>query len=233
MPGDRQVTSLRSELQRTRLSLELLFDKRAFVFGGVYLVVLFLSLVSAVMGERTFFYGEVFLVPLLLIGTPVLADCIALERRAGSLDLALSSPGAKMYFVRRIGALVGAAVVQGWLLLFVEWAFVSTRRYPVWMLLVQVVVVSVLFGAIILFWAVRLKSPGAVVFAASLTILALKPWFFSDPVGFEIDQMTGRFALPFEAYSTFLKNNLVLASAAIVFYLYAHRRLARPESLLS
>jgi hypothetical protein len=148
--------SLTSELQRIRLSLDLLLDRRAVLFGSVYLMVLFVGVLQAVMGEKTFFYGQVFLTPLLLIGIPALSDCIALERRAGSLDLALSSPGAKMYFVRRIGALVGAAVVQGWLLLWIEWAFVSPRRCPVWMLFVQVVVVSALFGSIVLFWAVRL-----------------------------------------------------------------------------
>jgi hypothetical protein len=225
--------SLRSELQRTRLSLDLLFDRRVVVFASVYLMTLLYGVTQAVTEPKTFFYGEVFLVPLLLIGIPVLSDCIALERRAGSLDLALSSPGARMYFVRRIGALVGAAMIQGWLLLLIEWGFVTSRRYPVWMYLVQVVVVSALFGSIILFWAVRLKSPGAVVFATCLTILALKPWFFSNPVGFDVNQVTGRFAFPFEVYATFLKNNLVLGSATVVFTLYAHRRLARPESLLS
>ncbi|HNJ78742.1 MAG TPA: hypothetical protein PKX56_05255, partial [Marmoricola sp.] len=37
-----------------------------------------------------------------LIGAPVLSDVVDLERRAGSLDLALSSPGADLYFERRL-----------------------------------------------------------------------------------------------------------------------------------
>src|SRR4051812_32481667 len=102
---------------RIRLSLRLLTERRAALFIAVDAMFLFAGVMIGLAGTGsvTEFWLPLFVMPLLVVGVPMLSDTVSVERRSGTLDLALTSPGARFYFERRVGAVVVAAVVQGWL----------------------------------------------------------------------------------------------------------------------
>jgi hypothetical protein len=95
------------------------------------------------------------------------------------------------------------------------------------------VIVSLFLGAAALFWAVRLKSGGAVWLASMGTVLAFSRWFFASPIP---DRHHGAFNgwLPgLEESLSWLGGALVLGAATLILFLYARRRLKRPETLVS
>ena len=100
-----------------------------------------------------------------------------------------------------------------------------------------VVVVAALFASIVLFWAVRVRSSGAVLVGSLLTAALLSPWLFHNPfpprlVAFgeaaPIDTLRGIPVVVLE----WLWTLAVLAAAAVILFLYARQRLQRPESML-
>src|SRR5688572_4643039 len=128
---------LRAWLRRMQLSVTLLLDRRLGLLFGVDGLVLFVLTVAVLSGagDAKAFYTGVVLVPTLFLGIPILADVIALERRAGSLDLALSSPGGSDYFERRVASFTIFLIVQAWLLL--SFARFSVGRFPLWAAWIQ------------------------------------------------------------------------------------------------
>lgn len=217
-------------LRRFHLSLSLLFGQRAPLFLGVDLVVVLMALTIALATGtvRELYVPIVFLD--LVLGVPILSDVVALERRAGSLDIALSSPGAGFYFERRVLAFTLAMTLQSWLILAFSRAAVGA--FPLLPALIQTALVAALLSAAALFWAVRLESPGAVLFGTLVFALALAPWIFENPISADPRTRTGLFLRGDELFD-FAKRNLVLASTGAILYLYARRRLARPEAILS
>lgn len=212
-----------TEVERLRLSVALLVERRAwlylavdgFVFYGILLGVL-------VGGDPRQFYLAV-LAPCILLGVPILGDAVALERRAGSLDLALSSPGADFYFERRVGLFSGVMAAQCWLLLAV--IRIGVAPFTLAPALVQSSMSCALIGAAALFWSAHLRGAGAIAFATYLTLAGMGPWLFSNPIYTEPMRLDG--------VVDWCKANLVLALTTVVLYLYARRRLARPERILS
>ena len=95
---------------------------------------------------------------------------------------------------------------------------------------VQAISVAVFIGAVILNWAVRIRAPGAVMFATWATAVAFAPWLFSNPIH-PPTTMNG----PMTAGDIigWIQNNLVLLAAAAAFYLYARQRLARAEAIIT
>ena len=91
---------------RIRLSLRLLTERRAALFITVDAMFLFAGVMIGLAGTGsvTEFWLPLFVMPLLVVGVPMLTDTVAVERRSGTLDLALTSPGARFYFERRVGA---------------------------------------------------------------------------------------------------------------------------------
>jgi hypothetical protein len=225
---------VRGALRGVRLSLELLLGRRLWLFAGIDAVVVLGAVLGMLLGdggEPAGIYSWVILMPFLLLGLPALSGLVAVERRAGCLDLALSVPGAVGYFVRRAAAVCGVLAVQGWVLTVADWLY-EDRGFPLLAPLAQIAAVSFLLGALALFWAVRLKTAGAVWLASMATLLALRPWFFRNPIPEIYFSQFGPWLPGADEALPWLGSLAVLGTAATLFSLYARRRLRRPESML-
>jgi hypothetical protein len=222
---------MRNWLLRVRASLALLVERRVGLFLTIDGFFLFSALpiaFGAGEGRASEFWIPMFLAPSLIIGVPMLSECVAVERRSGTLDLALSSPGARFYFERRAGAVAVLMIVQGWFGVLVS--RVSTEPFPFTGPLIQIVIVSLFIASVTLNWSLRLATPGSVIFATYATIAVFFPWFFSNPIyppAFVGHPMTA------DDIIKVTKDNLVLAGAAGVFYLYSLQRLMRPETIIT
>ena len=224
---------MRSALRGVKSSLELLLGRRLWLFAGIDALVIGMALLDMLLGDGgapAGIYTWVILMPFLLLGLPALSGIIEVERRAGCLDLALSTPGAVGYFVRRAAAVCGVMAVQGWVLTVLDWLY-EDRKFPLLAPLAQITAVIFLLGAVSLFWAVRLKTAGAVWLASMVTLVVLRPWFFRNPIP-SVFSRYGAWLPDFDEGLPWLGSLAVLATAATLFSLYARRRLRRPESML-
>src|SRR5437016_3527559 len=207
---------------RVRLSLRLLTERRAALFISIDALFLFAGMMIGLAGTGSArdFWLPFFLMPLLVVGVPMLADTMAVERRSGTLDLALTSPGARFYFERRVGAVVAVAVPQGWLAMTLVRLTMRSEPFPLSGPLAQTVSVALFIGAVALNWAVRVRSAGAVIFATYATAAAFAPWLFGNPIHPPTTMNGPMSAGDIIAWS---QNNLVLLAAAATFYLYARQ----------
>jgi hypothetical protein len=226
------TSSPHSEMLRVRLSLRLLTERRAALFIAVDALFLFSGLMIGLAGTGsvTEFWMPMFLMPLLVVGVPMLADTVAVERRSGTLDLALTSPGARFYFERRVAAVVVAAIAQGWLCMILVRLLMRTEPFPLSGPLAQTLSVALFVGAVTLNWSVRVRSAGAVMFATYATCLAFAPWLVSNPIHPPTTMNGPMTAGDIVAWT---QNNLVLLAAAATFYLYARQRLAHQEAMIT
>lgn len=218
-------------ITRMRVSLALLTERRVAMFASVDAFFLFAGLVLSFSqsGSVRDFWLPLVLLPSIFLGVPIMADAVAVERRSGTLDLALTSPGARLYFERRVFAVTFLMIAQGWLAVLATRAL-NSAYFPLSGPLVQVVSLAVFLTAVTLNWSLRLKNAGAVIFATYATILAFAPWVFANPIHPPAEMPNGPMRL--EDIVDYLQQNLVLAAAAAVFYLYALQRLSRPESII-
>jgi hypothetical protein len=226
---------VRRLLRSVRLSLGFLLGRRAALFASIDLLVVGSSLWSMLLAppEKSFaVYHYLFLIPAVALALPALAGMIDLERRAGCLDLALSAPDAEGYFLRRAGAVCGVIAVQGVVMVILGWTYLDAG-FPLLPPLVQVAAVSAFLGAVSLFWAVRLRTAGAVWLASAVTVALMGPWFFTNPVPQRLTAHYGRLLPGAEESLPWLRSLAILAVGAALFYLYARRRLRRPERMLS
>jgi hypothetical protein len=231
----RTLEPARRSLRSAYLSLSLLLGRRLVLFALIDALVLLYLLYSMLLeseGDAGSLFRYAFLLPSLLLALPALAGLVDLERRAGCLDLALSSPAAEAYFVRRAGAVCAVIAVQGFLVMLLGW-LVTDQGFPLLPPLLQIVVVSLFLGAVALFWAVRLRTSGAVWLASAATVALMSPWFFISPIPPRFLAHYGRFLPGVEEALPWLRSLAVLAAGAALFYLYARRRLRRPERMLS
>lgn len=230
------MTALRW-LRTLRLTLELLLGRRfaLFLLADLFLVgQAFLSMLLNTDGDAAALYPGVVLVPCLTLGPFALAGLVELERRAGCLDLALSSPSSEGYFLRRVGSVCAFLCAQGWLVMLLAWVLTTTgRRFPLLPVLAQIALVSAFLGAVSLFWAVRLASAGAVWLASVATAVLLGRWFFNNPVPDRLFGAYNAWIFGADEALAWLPAAGVLAASSLVFFLYARRRLRRPESLIS
>lgn len=174
-------------------------------------------------------YMEAVLVPLVVLGIPSLADVIALERRAGCLDLALAAPSGELYFLRRAGVVVALLAMQACLVMALAWVG-SDFAFPLVTVELQLLAVIAFTAATTLFWAVRLANPGAVWLASTGTLMAGGHWCFWLPV---VAATAGARLLP-SAWGIWdcATHAVPLLVVALLLLLYARRRLRRPEALL-
>lgn len=222
---------MRTMLTRTRLSIALLTERRLALYAWVDLLLGFVGLAisfSGARGSSMDFYFPFFILPVLFIAVPMLSDTLAVERRSGTLDLALTSPGAAFYFERRVLAVTALMILQGWIGVVIAYALAENFDFPT--PLAQIVVVSLFTAAVALNWSVRFKSAGAVMFATYATLGVFTKWFFSNPIWAPTTMQRFREANDWIDYG---QQNLVLLTAAAVFYLYARQRMARPERLIA
>lgn len=222
---------MRTLLMRIRLSVALLTERRLALYAWVDLLLAFVGLGIAFAGTRGSsmeFYFPFFLLPVLFVAVPMLSDTVAVERRSGTLDLALTSPGAAFYFERRVLAGASLMIVQGWIGVLLAYAL--AENFDLISPFVQIVTVSLFTAAVVLNWSVRFKSAGAVMFATYTTAAIFYPWFFSNPI---YPPTTFRQPRQLADWIDYGQQNLVLLVATAVFYLYARQRLARPERLIA
>jgi hypothetical protein len=222
---------MRTMLTRIRLSIGILTERRLALYAWVDFLLAFIGFGMALSGARGSsreFYFPFFLLPVLFVAVPMLSDMVAVERRSGTLDLALTSPGAAFYFEQRAIAVAVLMIVQGWI--GVVLAYAIAENFDLVTPFVQVVVVSLFTATVVLNWSVRFKSAGAVMFATYATAGVFYPWFFSNPIYPPTTFLQPRQVGDWIDYG---QQNLVLLVAAAVFYLYARQRLARPERLIA
>ena len=173
------------------------------------------------------------LVPLVLLGMPALADLVALERRAGCLDLALAAPAGELYFLRRAGVVAALLALQGTLVMGVAW-IAGSASFPWLTVEGQLLAVTAFAVATTLFWAVRLTSPGSVWLASVATFVAAGGWSLWVPVVTAVPggpRVGKLLPAPWDLWE-WTTHALPLALAAWLLSLYARRRLRRPETLL-
>jgi hypothetical protein len=218
-------------LEQGRYALELLLEKRLWLFAVADIFLLFSALLSILGGGGKDYeiFVYVALLPFLLLAVPALSGVVALERRAGSLDLALAVPSTERYFVLRVVPVALFFILQAWLILvpsFETWGNLLRALF-------QSLEVMLLLVALVLFWAVRLRTSGAVLAASWVSVGLLSRWIFFDPT---ISRSGGAperlFGLPLPVLE-WAWNSLVLALATFILYQYARERLRRPEVLLS
>ena len=218
-------------LTRARVSLALLTERRVAMYLTVDGFFLFAGMLMSFSGNGSVrdYWLPMFLLPSIFLAVPIMADAVAVERRSGTLDLALTSPGARLYFERRVASVALLMIAQGWLVIFIA-RLLNSAYFPLSGPLIQIVVVAIFITAVTLNWSLRLKTAGAVIFATYATLLLFAPWFFSNPVHPPAEMPNGTMKL--EDIVDYVQQNLVLASGAVVLYLYAVQRLSRPESII-
>lgn len=222
-------------IRSLKRDLDLLLGRRMALFAVADVVVILWTLLAMMLDagdEPDAVYRQVVIVPLLILGLPALAGLVEVERRAGCLDLALSAPRVERYFLRRAGAVSALMALQGWVLVLITW-LKEGRWFPIVSCLTQVTVVSVFLGALALFWAVRLKTAGGVWLASIATAIALQKWFFHNPVPHRHFGVHQSLFPREEALIDWIVSVAVLASATLLLYFYARRRLRRPETLIA
>lgn len=237
---ERRLPRVYTALRRVALDLRLLLGGKLLLLPALD-ILLVLSAFFDVMsqgGGLNLVYFRVVVIPALVLGVPALSSVLALERRAGSLDLALAVPSTVRFFLRRASsviAVLGAQSLTLLLLAYIERAesLASALTADVVDLaraLAQTGAVLLLLPAVVLFWSVRVRSAGAVMVASAATLLALMPWMSRPPVPEpSIDKLLG---VPVWILSWGLDFSILVA-AILVFGLYARERLRRPERLLT
>jgi hypothetical protein len=184
-------------------------------------------------GQPSRLFLFIVLVPLLVLGVPVLSRTLDVERQAGTLDLALSVADTAAFLRRRLQSVALFLVAQSWLLILLMGlsdsgiGAASTLRALLYSFLIITTA-----ACVVLFWSLRLRSTGSVLVASLLTLAALGKWLVASPYP-SFDANPGRIlGVPVELLE-FLWNCLMLALAAVIFYLYARLRLRHPEQLVS
>lgn len=227
---------MRNTLRSLRLSLELLVGRRFVLFATVDILAVGIGLLKMLLESEARpaeVYTYVFLFPALILALPAMAGMVDLERQAGCLDLALSAPSAEAYFVRRAAAVCLLAALQGGVIMLACWLYFGFS-FPILAALLQIALTSAFLGAVTLFWAVRLRTAGAVWLASTVTVGLMWKWFFFNPTA----QAFGTVPNPFvpnqaEVVLPWLASLAVLAGGSALFFLYARRRLRRPELMIS
>src|SRR2546423_7294283 len=154
---------MRAALLRIKHSIALLTERHAILFAVLDGMFLFAGVIIGLNGgeNATALYIPFFIIPCFLVAIPMLADTVAIERRSGTLDLALTSPGARFYFERRTLAVAALIVAQGWITIIITRFLMEP--FPLSGPFIQIISVALFIGAVSLNWAVRLKTAGAVM----------------------------------------------------------------------
>ena len=219
-------------LRRVIISVRLRTERRAALYASIDGFFIFMGIFMGLAGSGSVreFWNALFLMPMLLVGVPMMSDTMAVERRSGTLDLALTSPGARFYFERRVLAVGALIVLQGCLALALMRLIMRTEPFALSGPLFQTISIALFVCAVILNWSVRIRTPGAVMFATYAVVIAFAPWFFYNPIH-PPTSMNGPMT-PGDILA-WTRNNLVLLASAAVFYLYARQRLAHPEAIIT
>jgi hypothetical protein len=191
------------------------------------------GMVSALLrgGEPNLVYVAIVQLPILLLGAAALADIVDLERRAGSLDLALALPTTERYFGARLAAVCLPLLLQSGLLVVFLWIW-EEMAFPLLPALAAAILLVLVVGAAALFWATRIQSAGAVWLATVGFVGLLGRWTLANPIP-ERGTAAGAFFGRAEDVSDLLVNIITLLPISILLILATRRRLTHPASLVS
>jgi hypothetical protein len=217
------------------LDLRLQLGRQLGLMLTVDVLLVGLGLLAALVGEsvESGLYVQAVLVPLVLLGVPVIADTVALERRAGCIELALTSPAGERYFLRRVAVVTVLFAVQGTVVMTIAWLALG-RGFALLTVLLQLLAVTAFVAAATLFWAARLGAAGGVWLASLATVAVASPWCFWGPVVVPLpgQARVGALLPGWLQIWEWASRAVPLAVAALLLLLYARRRLRRAETLL-
>lgn len=232
-----------ARLRRLTYAFQITLERRLLLFLLADVVFVVGALVEAlVAGARlSKVYSDSVFLPSVLLCIPALSGMVALERRAGSLDLALASPVIETYFLRRALPVTSVFALQGIFLLsccYLEMSgglmkALSWNSYTGGWLrsLTQCLLLHAFLTAVLLFFATRLRTSGG-VWAASLgTTLLFSGWLKANPAPRSLTFEDFWMGWP-KPMLIWTWSMLVVIGATAMFYLYARDRLRRPESML-
>ncbi len=230
-------------LRRTVADLELLLEGKMLFFAVADFLMVAWGLTVALLGSGKLrdFYATAVIVPTLVLLLMALPAVIALERRAGSLDLALAAPDPTAFFLRRAVAPLFLVLVQGAALLLLAaaeqtpLAELMAGRLTAWPVVARALagnlLVALLVTAVTLFWATRLRASGAVLAATAGTLLPFVSFLFTSPV-LPPPQLFPQDVFEANAHLVaWIWPMVVMGAAALLFFTAAVGRLRRPELL--
>lgn len=223
------LPKLPPRFDRPVLALKLLLGSRTVRIILIDSFLVFGLLVSALFegGRASHLYVSLVIIPLVLLGSMILSETIALERDAGTLELALTARS-RYYFEWHVGVIIILLMAQGWTAMIFSRLFID--RFPLTLALIQTTTISIFFGAIALFWMTRLRQAGSVLFASILTFLLLGKWTLSNPISVFGDTYVG---IERAAFFAWLSPNLFFIFGSAILYAYARRALRNPETLMA
>src|SRR5258706_16024081 len=143
-------------LVRLRHSITLLTERRILLFIALDALFLYAGLMIGLYGQNgsaADLWLPLIVFPAFVVCVPMLSDTVAVERRSGTLDLALTSPAAAFYFERRGLSVCALLVAQGWLAMIVArlWVGKFAPSGP----LPHGIVIAPFLRAATLHWALR------------------------------------------------------------------------------
>ncbi len=226
------TTTRPSPLRTLARELSLPLGGRVALFLGADLALLGGALQTALLGggEPPTMYLLLVLLPILTLGVLAMGDVVALERRAGCLDLVLALPESWLYFERRLAIVAGTVVAQSWLVVLLLW-MVASFSFPILPALLHPVAVAAFLGAASFFWALRLESPGAVCGATLGSASLAGRWIGANPVPSR-EEAGNLLVGSADLFLSSTANCLLLLALAAFLVAFARRRLAHSESML-
>jgi ABC-type multidrug transport system ATPase subunit len=210
-----------------RLSAELLVGRKAAVLLVGDGLLCFLFLILILTGGEPSDLHFITLVPLLVVGIPVMADAVGVERRSGTLDLALCAPAGPLYFFVRVSTVCVLFGLQGTVLLLS--ASMGIQRFHVFPAIAQCWLAAAVSGAVALAWATVLTRTGPALLASLLTVAAIGKWFLFSPVFGDAVPAFGRDGWLWR----WLPSLTILTLVAVAAIWIAWRRLHQPELLVT
>ena len=224
-------------------SFQLILERRLWLFLVIDGILVLQGTLDSLIGGGELdeiFNGSVFM-PTTLLCLPALSGVVALERRVGSLDLALSAPSTERYFLRRVVPICTLFFLQGALFLILSYLEnhgfnqIFGPHSPVFGLvrvLIQCALFHLFIGTVVLFWATRLRTVGGVWGAALITVMIFRSWLLTNPLlkgAISSNELLWGIPRPLLSWMWAMA---VIAVATLILYLYARERLWRPETML-
>ena len=224
-------------------AFQLTLERRLWLFVVIDAMLVLQGAIQALIGGGKLdeIYRSSVFIPSVLLVLPVLSGIVALERRVGSLDLALSAQSTERYFLRRVAPVCILFFLQGALFLTLSyfethglknfWS-IDSPAFALLRAVVQCLLLHLFIGAVVLFWATRLRTSGGVWGAALITVMLFRSWLTTDALwsgAFSSKEML--FGIP-RPLLTWVWAMAVVALATMILYLYARERLRRPETML-
>jgi hypothetical protein len=166
--------------------------------------------------------------PAMLLIVLCSADTVVSLRATGELELAVTLANPRRLLMHRALPIVVIAVIQVLVVGAVMMTFLAPWRVALGWLFTPVPLA--LACAATAYWTLRLRGTGAVLVAATLTLVPALVWVGRAEIFVESENMAG--LTVGEVAASALRCQLALALATVCLAALAHRRLQRTEELL-